>query len=208
MPKMYGSISPADVKGRKFVDVTITPELPQDRMVRAQLAQAFRTPGADGLPLLDDRSILTDIIEVEAPDDIQRRVANQMLAARSPEIQKLLIAAQEQAWIEDNETMMKLAEKRMNPDNMPTLNGDQMQKIIGLMRKHEQAKQMGQPGLESLLQAGGPLPSGSPTPAPGGPPPQVMPSQMMMGGPPEQPPLDMLVASQQRRGKPQNGGNY
>ena len=208
MPKTYGSISPADVKGRKFVDVTITPELPQDRMVRAQLAQAFRAPGADGMPLLDDRSILTDIIEVEAPDDVQRRVANQMLATRSPEIQKLMVAAQEQAWIEDNSTMMDLAQKRLNPDNMPTLNGEKMKKLIALMRKHEQAKAMGMPGLESLLNSSPPIqaaPAGAiPGAAGGGPPPEVMPSQMMMGGPPEQPPLDMLVASQQRRGKPVN----
>ena len=105
-------IKPDDVGGRHYVEVMIQPELPQDRMIKAQLASAFRNPGVDGQPLLDDRSILESVLEMDNHDEVARRVREQMLPKLSPHIQEVLTMATEQQWLDDNKSLVKLAEKR------------------------------------------------------------------------------------------------
>ena len=105
-------IKPEDVGGRYHVEVMIQPELPQDRMIKAQLASAFRSPGVDGSPLLDDRSILESVLEMDNHDEIARRVREQMLPKLSPHIQEVITMSDEQSWLENNKTLVKLAEKR------------------------------------------------------------------------------------------------
>ena len=105
-------ITPSDVSGRHYVEVMIQPELPQDRMIKAQLASAFRNPGVDGQPLLDDRSILENVLEMDNHDEIARRVREQMLPKTSPAIGEMLTMATEQQWLDDNKSLVKLAEKR------------------------------------------------------------------------------------------------
>ena len=106
------SIKPDDVAGRHYVEVMIQPELPQDRMIKAQLASAFRNPGVDGQPLLDDRSILENVLEIDNHDEIARRVREQMLPKVSPAIQETMTLAAEQSWLDDNKVLVKLADKR------------------------------------------------------------------------------------------------
>jgi len=105
-------IKPEDVGGRYHVEVMIQPELPQDRMIKAQLASAFRSPGVDGSPLLDDRSILESVLEMDNHDEIARRVREQMLPKLSPHIQEVITMSDEQSWLDNNKTLVKLAEKR------------------------------------------------------------------------------------------------
>ncbi len=105
-------IKPEDVAGRHYVEVMIQPELPQDRMIKAQLASAFRSPGVDGQPLLDDRSILESVLEIDGHDEIARRVREQLLPKVSPHIQEMLTLSSEQSWLDDNKSLVKLAEKR------------------------------------------------------------------------------------------------
>lgn len=207
MPKriVYETLTPEDVAGRYVTVVKISPVLPQERMVLAQLAQAYRTPGADGRPLFDDHTIREEIVETPFPDTVERRVDAQMLPAQSKEIADLLKAAREQKWMDDNPETVALAEKRIGKalDMRPE---DVMQLLKLLMKA-----QGGAAGLEQMLalsegQAAGALPPGMPPGGMGAPPganPAALPSQMMMT--PEQglPNPDELAASQERRGRPQ-----
>ena len=106
------SITPDDVDGRIHVEVIIQPEMPQDRMIKAQLASAFRNPGVDGQPLLDDRSILESVLDIDNHAEVSRRVREQMLPKMSPHIQEMITLASEQQWLNENKTLVKLAEKR------------------------------------------------------------------------------------------------
>ena len=100
------------MSGRHYVEVMIQPELPQDRMIKAQLASAFRNPGVDGQPLLDDRSILESVLDIDNHAEVSRRVREQMLPKMSPHIQEMITLASEQQWLNENKTLVKLAEKR------------------------------------------------------------------------------------------------
>ena len=106
------AITPDDVDGRIHVEVIIQPEMPQDRMIKAQLASAFRNPGVDGQPLLDDRSILESVLDIDNHAEVSRRVREQMLPKMSPHIQEMITLASEQQWLNENKTLVKLAEKR------------------------------------------------------------------------------------------------
>jgi hypothetical protein len=206
MPKqtVLETLSPSDIDGRYAVIVKIRPEMPQDRMVKAQLAQAYRTPGADGRPLLDDKTILEDIIEADYPDTVDRRIDAQFLPAESPDIKKFLIAAREQQWIEDHPDTMKLVDKRLG--EQINLRPEELQQIIAIAVKQA----LGAQGAQQLLAAGDAAASGQPVQmppggfgAPAGPDPSTLPSQMQMS--PEQalPNPQELAASQERRGRPQ-----
>ena len=189
----YLTISPEDIDGCYEVRVTLTPDLPQDRMVKAQLAQAYRTPGTDGRPFMDDLS-LYDMLGFENPNEIRSRIDAQVLPAQSPEISKLVTAAREQAWIEANPEVVKLAEKRLNPEGLPDLKPEQVQQLLAMLSMM-QAQPAGQPGMAGAPQLGaGPM---------GGMNPGAMPSQMMMTEQ-EIPELEPMVASQARRGRPEN----
>lgn len=135
-------IKPDDVEGRHYVEVMIQPELPQDRMIKAQLASAFRNPGVDGQPLLDDRSILENVLEMDNHDEIARRVREQMLPKVSPAIQEMLTMATEQQWLDENKSLVKLAEKRKK-----TLEEEELQQQIQAQNMGQMQQGMGQPAM-------------------------------------------------------------
>ena len=74
------------------LDVTILPELPQDEPAKMQMAQMARTPGPNGQPLMGDRDIRQDILEMQDPDAVQAVVNEQMMESATP-------MAQLMAWI-------------------------------------------------------------------------------------------------------------
>ena len=207
MPKQtsYETLTPEDIGGRYSVVVKIRPELPQDRMVKAQLAQAYRAPGVDGRPLMDDRTIAEDIIEAEHPDTIQRRIDGMLLPAKSKNISDMLTAAQEQQWMDDHPETMALADKRLG--EALSLRPQELQAIIQLAVKQA----LGAQGAPQLLaqadaMAGGQPPMGMPGQGPVGMDPAALPSQMQLGADPaaqtNQDPA-MLAASQAQRGRAQ-----
>jgi len=175
-------IKPDDVGGRHYVEVMIQPELPQDRMIKAQLASAFRNPGVDGQPLLDDRSILESVLEMDNHDEIARRVREQMLPKVSPHIQELLTMATEQQWLDENKSLVKLAEKRKKQ-----LQEEQMQQQMQQQMMGQMPQPMGQGGeggganplaMPTLPQQGATMPQLGV--GPGAMSPQVMPPEMGM----------------------------
>jgi hypothetical protein len=208
--KVYGAssrksmlidIKPDDVDGRNHVAVTITPELPQDRMVKAQLAQAYRAPGVDGKPLVDDQSIL-EMLEFEHPDLINQRIREQLLPAQSKEIAQTSVQAAEQEWLTENKEVVKLAEKRTNPENLPSMSPEQIQQLVDVMVKQRMAEMMGQGGqLPQMMAAAEQGPQ--PLPQNGGEPPgvrpEVMPTQMGMSPEDVVPELPELEQYQNRR---------
>lgn len=203
MPKrqVMQTLSASDIEGRHYVIVKIRPQLPQERMVVAQLAQAYRAPGADGRPLMDDRTILETIIEHEYPDTVGRRIDQQLLPAESQEIKKLQIAAREQIWMEENPSTLQKAEKRLG--EAMNLRPEELKTLLGLLMK----LQGGAVGLEQMLAmadqaAAQPLAAAQGGPL-GGPNPAALPSQFQMTEEP-MPDQSLMVASQARRGRPVN----
>ena len=199
---MLIDIKPDDVDGRNHVSVSITPELPQDRMVKSQLAQAYRTPGVDGKPLVDDQSIL-EMLEFEHPDLIRQRIREQLLPAQSQEINKTSIAASEQEWMQENKEVLKLAEKRKNPENMPSMSPEEIEKLVDLMVKQKLAQLTGQGGqLPQMMAQAAQMPPEGLIPQNGaqpGVPPEVMPTQMSMSPDDVVPDLPDLQQRQNRR---------
>ena len=198
---MLIDIKPDDVDGRNHVAVTITPELPQDRMVKAQLAQAYRTPGVDGKPLVDDQTIL-EMLEFEHPDLINQRIREQLLPAQSKEIAQTSVQAAEQEWMTENKEVVKLAEKRTNPENMPKMSPEQIQQLVDVMVKQRLQEMMGQGRqLPQMMAAAEQGPQ--PLPQNGGEPPgispEVMPTQMSMSPEDVVPELPELEQYQNRR---------
>lgn len=182
-------ITPDDVGDHPYLEVTITPELPQDRLVKAQLAQAYRAPGVDGKPLLDDQTILEEILEIEHPDTVSRRVREQLLPSQSPSIQTIILAASEHEWREENKELVKLAEKRAG---LPPLAIEQMAQLQAMIAQLGAAQV--NPQLAAVAPAPGALPGAN-----GGVSPEALPSQFSMSPEEEIPELPTLEASQNRR---------
>jgi len=208
------AIKSADVEGRHHVEVTITPDIPQERMVKSQLAAAYRTPGVDGLPLLDDITIRERIIEDDHPDQTARRILHQMLASSSKVVQETLMLAAEKEWLDENKELVKMAAKRQeeltNPDDEETIPVSQVKKLIDLAVKDALSGGAVQEAiaLQDATEAGEimpPVPLPSSVAPPGGPSPQTMPSQMGMMPQEEVGNPDEIQMMQQRRMRPQNG---
>ena len=194
------AITPDDVDGRIHVEVIIQPEMPQDRMIKAQLASAFRNPGVDGQPLLDDRSILESVLDIDNHAEVSRRVREQMLPKMSPHIQETMTLAAEQQWLNENKTLVKLAEKRKKdieeeqaeklmleqqsaPPGMPQQGGAPPEAAAQFMQmmQGQQGGGTGGPNplaMPMLPQQGATMPQIGM--APGAMSPQAMPSQMQM----------------------------
>ena len=194
------AITPDDVDGRIHVEVIIQPEMPQDRMIKAQLASAFRNPGVDGQPLLDDRSILESVLDIDNHAEVSRRVREQMLPKMSPHIQETMTLAAEQQWLNENKTLVKLAEKRKKdieeeqaeklmleqqsaPPGMPQQGGVPPEAAAQFMQmmQGQQGGGTGGPNplaMPMLPQQGATMPQIGM--APGAMSPQAMPSQMQM----------------------------
>ena len=217
-------LSADDIGGRHHVEVTITPDIPQERMVKSQLAASYRAPGVDGAPLFDDTTIRENVINDDHPDQTARRIRIQMLSAKSQVVQETQMLAAEAEWLEENKDIVKIAARRkeqlLNPDKEPMIPASQVKDLAVLLAKELHAQMMGQPsGLNEMLAAadmggqmpgqGVPLPSTVQPPtapsAPGGPSPETMPSQMAMQPQDALPVPAELQATQQRRLRPQNG---
>lgn len=200
---VYETLTPDEVDGRYAVIVRIRPELPQDRMVIAQLVQAYRTPGADGRPMIDDLTLLEEFVGADYPDTIRRRLDQQFLPAESPDVKKLQIAAAEQKWMDDHPDTIKKAEERIG--EALRVYPDQLQAMIAMGVKMALGAQ-GAPQLlaQAETMAAGGQPMGAPGQGPVGVDPAAMPSQMMMTPEETLPNRDELAASQARRGKPAN----
>jgi hypothetical protein len=152
--KTMRGIKASDVKGRHSVIVNISPELPQDRTVKAQLAAAYREPGSDGKPLMADVDILEHVLEVPHPELSQRHIREQLLPTQSKTIDEIIIKASEQQWMDENEKMVKLAEKRVEAEaageGLPLLTPEQ---VTNLMQVASVMQQAGGPeALQMLLQ--------------------------------------------------------
>jgi len=194
------AITPDDVDGRIHVEVIIQPEMPQDRMIKAQLASAFRNPGVDGQPLLDDRSILESVLDIDNHAEVSRRVREQMLPKMSPHIQETMTLAAEQQWLNENKTLVKLAEKRrkdIEEEQAEKLMLEQQSAPPGMPQQGEVPPEAAAQFMQMMQgQQGGGI--GGPNPlampmlpqqgatmpqigmAPGAVSPQAMPSQMQM----------------------------
>lgn len=85
-----------DVAGHFRVKVTLAPKLPQDWMQFATIADRLRAPGADGMPLFDDKTILEELFEMGAPEEIQERIFEQKMMGH-PEVMR----HREKQWLED-----------------------------------------------------------------------------------------------------------
>lgn len=196
-----------DVGERCYVRVTITPlAQQQDLMARAQLIQAFRAPGADGLPFTDDLTLQEMFMPEMHPGTIAERLREQFLPKQSQEIGKLLLAASEQEWLEGNPKLLKKADKRLNPEGLPPIGPEQMQALQRIMQLLQGGADQNVL-MQALAQAEGGGTGMMPMPGqPGavGANPAVMPSQMTMQPEETLPDPVTLPGKQARRGREAN----
>ena len=123
------------------------------------------------------------MLEFEHPDLINQRIREQLLPAQSKEIAQTSVQAAEQEWMTENKEVVKLAEKRTNPENMPKMSPEQIQQLVDVMVKQRLQEMMGQGGqLPQMMAAAeqGPQPLPQNGGEPPGVPPDVMPTQMSM----------------------------
>jgi len=80
------AIGKEDVEGHTRVIVNLSPPLPEDKMVRYEIARRAREVGKDGFPIMDDYTILSEILEVKNPDEVKERLEKQMFERMNPTI--------------------------------------------------------------------------------------------------------------------------
>lgn len=139
-------IGEAEISGHYRITVNLAPPLPEDKMARYEIARRAREAGRDGVPLLDDYTILSQVIEISNPDEVKERLEKQIMERTTPEIMEW----KRRKYIEEF-----CKENKINPEELmgqvPGAEGMQqpsgMEQLMG---------QMQQPGAEM-----------------GGPPPQV-----------------------------------
>lgn len=217
---MFVELKPDDIDGRFYVSVKISPIMPQEEMQRAQLAAAYRAPGVDGRPLMDDRTILETVLEADHPDLIHARIEQQLFPAKSQAVTKIMQDAAEYDWMQENPETIEKARKQAEAVQ-PKLTPDQMKIAMQTLLQHMDGNLPQLPGLvgatppvgpDGMPVQGGPPGAGAPPGmsggipgiAPGGPSSAAMPPQMQMT--PEQglPNPVTLPSAQARRGKPRN----
>ena len=66
------------------IEVTLMPDLPQDRAAAVSMAQMARDPGASGVPMLPDRMIHEQYLNVEDPDLVANTIKEQQAERMSP----------------------------------------------------------------------------------------------------------------------------
>ena len=77
-------IGAEDVDGHYQVEVTITPEMPTDEVLKMRIVQMARTPGADGNPFLPDSYLRREVMEVTNPDEVEEELEKQLMEATDP----------------------------------------------------------------------------------------------------------------------------
>jgi len=80
------SIGKEEIDGHYRVIVNLSPPMPEDKMMRYEIARRASDLGKDGYPQLDARTILTDVLEVGNPDEVRERIEKQVVERMSPEI--------------------------------------------------------------------------------------------------------------------------
>lgn len=215
---MFVELKPDDIDGRYYVAVKISPIMPQEEMQRAQLAAAYRAPGVDGRPLMDDRTILDTVLEADHPDLIAARIRQQLLPASSDAVKKTIEGAAEWDWMQENPETVEKAKKQQEA-SQPNLTPDQLKIAMQTLMAHMDGKLPQLPGLVGATPPVGPdgQPAGAQPPqgppgmsggipgiAPGGPSSAALPPQMQMSPENGLPSPVSLPSAQARRGKPRN----
>ena len=105
--------------------------------------------------------------------------------------------------MQENKEVLKLAEKRKNPENMPSMSPEEIEKLVDLMVKQKLAQLTGQGGqLPQMMAQAAQMPPEGLIPqnaAQPGVPPEVMPTQMSMSPDDVVPDLPDLQQRQNRR---------
>jgi len=223
MPTQLLTLTEEEIGSHFWVEGSVRPKLPQDKLVLSQIAQALRAPGADGKPSMSDEDIGHYVFEWPFPDQVKRNVDLQMFEAQSQEVQQMIQVGLLEKWKKANKPTVDAYEKAMAPDAQfkkmkDELTPEKMQALIeaGAMMKHAEMmgvdpnQMMQQMAQASAMQDSAALqqslvPSTVAPPQPGGQPgqplPGAMPPQMMMGGSQAQTGVvpEMQVAEQMRR---------
>lgn len=156
-------VTAEDVDEERRVHVQIRPTLPQEMMMKVQMAERLRRPGVDQRPLLSDQTLREEYLVVESPDVEEERITDQMMR-QLPEVQE----HERAEWLEN------FWKEQQEGRGLPKLNERQVRELIQYVMQIARGEV---PGAGML--------SGTP-PAPGMPP--GMPPQMAPGGPPGLPP--------------------
>ena len=228
MPTKLLTLTEDEIGEHFWIEGSVRPKLPQDKLVLSQIAQALRTPGADGKPSMSDEDIGHYVFEWPYPDQVKKNVDLQMFEAQSQEVQQMIQVGLLEKWKKENKPTVDAYEKAMEPEAQfkkmrDALTPEKMQQLIeaGAMMKHaemmgvdpqQMMQQMAAQGAmaDSAAQQQSLVPGTVAPPQPGGPPqaggppqpvPGAMPPQMMMGGSQAQTGVvpEMQVAEQMRR---------
>jgi len=205
-----------------WIEGSVRPKLPQDKLVLSQIAQALRAPGADGKPSMSDEDIGRYVFEWPFPDQVKKNVDLQMFEAANQELQQILQVHMMEQWKKEHKEAVTAYEKAMEPDAQfkkmkDALTPEKMEALIeaGAMMKHaemmgvdpnQMMQQMAQASAmqDSAAQQQSLVPSTVAPPQqgqPGQPVPGAMPPQMMMGSSAAQTGInpEMQIAEQMRR---------
>lgn len=214
MPTKLLSLTPNDIGDRLFVEVSLEPKSTQDEVSLANVAQIYRTPGANGHPLMSDEDINRYVFKRPHPERIQQSVELQMLESANPEVAQIKQAALLAMWRKNHKELVKLAE---NPEGekMITMTEDKFREQVEMAAKLMVAQAQGAPVdamLGAAMQANQSGPQAAP-PGMAGAGMQQMGGGMQQAAMPEQfqmTPADMIpepsadTARRQKRGKPQH----
>ena len=177
------TITPQQVKkaGGRIV-VEILPELPQDDPAKMNMAQMARTPGADGKPLLGDRTVREDVLNRQDPDADEAVVLEQMADASSPlaqavrtletamdlERDDLIFAAQAQILVVMRDMLQKMGQQPqdqgMPPGAGPPPGAGMPPGVPGIPAGVAPSQAMGVPQSAPIPQQGPIVPTGAPRP--------------------------------------------
>lgn len=226
MPTKLLTLTEDEIGEHFWIEGSVRPKLPQDKLILSQIAQALRTPGADGKPSMSDEDIGHYVFEWPYPDQVKKNVDFQMFEAQSQEVQQMIQVGLLEKWKKANKPTVDAYEKAMQPDEQfkkmrDALTPETMQQLIeaGALMKHaemmgvdpqQMMQQMAQASAmqDSAAQAQSLVPGTVAPPQMGGQPqqppqpvPGAMPPQMMMGNSGAQTGVvpEMQVAEQMRR---------
>ena len=89
-------IEPKDIEGHGEINVTLEPDLPEDRLEKWQIAALAHTPGANGQPVVSDQTIWDRILNLQ-DGNLERTRIHASMARTSPPTM-LLMTQLEAAW--------------------------------------------------------------------------------------------------------------
>jgi len=152
------AIGKEDVEGHTRVIVNLSPPLPEDKMVRYEIARRAREIGKDGFPMLDDYTIISEVLEVKNPDEVKERVERQMFERMNPAIlQYKMQKALEEFCEEEGINIEDLQQAMPAPPGMEGQPGaEQMGQVgqLGTPPPEAGLEEPTEPGLEELAMMG------------------------------------------------------